>query len=92
LKIKAPQPAKKFPVLYEHVDTYRAQKHSRPCPEPGQTIKRPYLTTKKFISILFTHLCLGLNNGIFPTGFPSKFPYPIPISPFATQDPHITIF
>jgi len=42
----------------EHKDTYRAEQHARPCPEPGQTITRPYLICKRVISILFSHLCL----------------------------------
>jgi len=52
------------PHFMGHEDTYRADQQARHFPEPGQTVIRSYLVSKRHISILFSHLCLGLMSGL----------------------------
>ena len=40
-----------------------------------------------YILILFSHLCLGLPRGPFPSSFPSKTPYAFLLSPICTTSP-----
>jgi len=42
--------------------TYRAQQHACHFPDPAQRIIRSYLIYIRHISILFSHLCLGLTS------------------------------
>jgi len=47
------------------------------CPYPSQLdpVHTPYPTSRRSILILSLHLRLGLPNGLFPSGFPTKTLY-----------------
>ena len=49
-----------------------------PYPEPDQSSPCPHTTSWISILILFTHLHLGLPNGLFPSGLPTKTLYASP--------------
>ena len=46
--------------------------HKRPPPVPILSQLHPVPTSWRFILILSSHLCLGLSNGLFPSGFPTR--------------------
>ena len=46
-----------------------------PYPEPDQSSSCPYLTYLRSILLLSSRLCLGLQSGLFPSGFPTKTLY-----------------
>ena len=52
---------------------------SATCPCPGPAQSSPHPTSWRSILILSTHLRLGLPNGLFPSGFPTKTLY-VPLS------------
>ena len=66
MKTKASQPAKEFHdyMGHEYTRIYRAQQHARHFSKPGRTSIQSYLLSKKSISILLSHLCLGLTRGL----------------------------
>jgi hypothetical protein len=41
----------------------------------------PHLNNVRYILILSSNLCLGLSNGLFPSGFPTKRLHTLLISP-----------
>jgi hypothetical protein len=57
------------------------------CASPIQSIY-PHPTSWRSILILSTHLCLGLPSGLFPSGFPSKTLYNLPLLTHASNTNH----
>ena len=72
------QRVKKFPAFY---GTRRFITSSHKClpPIPIQSqfgpIHNPHPTSWRSISVLFSHICLGLPSGLFFSGFPMKTLY-----------------
>ena len=66
----SPQPVKKFPAL--HGTRRFITAFTRAILNQMNPIHTPYTTTEKFISILFSHLRLGLPSRLFPSRFPTR--------------------
>jgi hypothetical protein len=68
------QLVKKFPAFYgtRRFITAFTKHATRPYSEPDLSSPRAQPTSWRFISVLFSHLRLGLPNGLSPSGFPIK--------------------
>lgn len=63
---------------------------TRPCPEQDQSMSCPHPTYLRSILIPFCHLLLGLSGGLFPSSFPTKFPFALLLFPIrVTCSTHI---
>jgi hypothetical protein len=52
---------------------YTQEPATCPYPEPDQpSLRPPHPTSRRSISILSSHLRLGLSSGLLPSGFPTK--------------------
>ena len=52
----------------------------------------PHPNSWRSILLLFSHLCLGLPSGLFPSGFPPKHSIRLFSPPYALQDPPVSFF
>ena len=89
------QLAKKFPAFYgtrRLITAFTIARHlSLPTASSIQSIP-PHPTSWRSIIILSSHLRLGLPNGLFPLGFPTKILYTLlPSSIRATYPAHLII-
>jgi hypothetical protein len=64
-------------------------KYSLPCSKEPFT--STYSEPDRSILILFTHLCLGLPSGLFPSGFPTNILYAFLFSPIRATYPALLI-
>ena len=84
LKLIGFQPVKKFPAFYgtrRFITAITSARHlSLSWAGPIQSIP-PHPTSLRCVLILSYHLHLGLPNGLFPSGFPTKMPYTSLLSP-----------
>jgi hypothetical protein len=56
-----------------------------------QSIPHRHISLRAIL-MLISHLCVGLPNGLFPSGFPSKIPVWIPLLPHSCYMPaHLTL-
>ena len=75
-------------ILWNPKVHYRT--HKRPPPVP--ILSQPHPTSSRSILILSSHLRLGLPNGLFPSGFPTKtLCTPLPSSIRATCPAHLNL-
>ena len=83
-KLTSLQLVKKFPAFHgtrRFITALTSVRHlSLSCASPIQTIY-PHPTSWRSTLILSTHKCLGLPNGLLPSGFPTKTLYTLLSSP-----------
>jgi hypothetical protein len=96
-KLTGLQLVKKFPAFHgiqKFITTLTSVRHlSLSWTSPIQSTC-PHPTSWRSILILFTHLRLGLPNGLFPSGFPTKTlytPSPHPYAPHAQPISFVSI-
>ena len=86
---------KKFPAFHgtrRFITSLTSVRHlSLSWASPIQSIY-PHPTSWISILILFTHLCLGLPNGLLPSGFPTKTLYTPSPRPYAPHAQPISFF
>ena len=89
-KLTSLQPVKKFPAFHgtrRFITALTSVRHqSLSWASPIQSIY-PHPTSWISILILSTHLRLGLPNGLFPSGFPTKTLYTLLSSPIRAKCP-----
>jgi hypothetical protein len=75
-------------ILWNMKVHYHVYKSPQLVPIPSQ-INRVHTTPSylRSLSILSTHLHLGLPSGILPSGFPTNILYALPFSPIRTTCP-----
>ena len=81
-------------ILWKHKVHYRVYKFPPPIPLLSQInpVHAPHPTSWRYISILSSHLLLGLPGGFFPPVFPTKTLYAALLSPIcATCTPHLIL-
>jgi hypothetical protein len=94
-KLSGLQLVKKFPAFYETRRFITAFTSARQMflswPSSIQSISTHH-TSWRSIVILSSHLSLGLPNGLFPSGFPTKTLCTPLLSPYALHATHISFF
>ena len=74
-KLTASQLVKKFPAFYWpriFITAFTSTHHLSLSLASSNQSMPPHPTSWRSILILFSHLRLGLTNGLFPSGFPTK--------------------
>jgi len=92
-KLTSSQLVKKFPPFYgtrRFITTFTTARHlSLSWASSTQSIT-PDPTSWRSILILPSYLCLGLPDGLYPSGFPTKTPYTTLLSPYVLHVPPIS--
>jgi hypothetical protein len=71
-RLTVPRLVHKRPAFYEREGSLPCSQETATCPgDPNQSSPRPRFTSSSSI-IVSLPLCLGLPNGLFPSGFPPK--------------------
>jgi len=94
-KLTGSQLVKKFPIFYEtrrFITAFTSARHlSLSWASSIQSIP-PHPTSWRSILILYFHLSLGLQSGLFLSGFPTKIQYTPPLYPLhATCPTHLIL-
>ena len=88
-KLTRPKPPKKFPAFYgtpRFITVLTEARHLSPSWTP------PPPTSRRSILILFSHLCLGLQRGLLPSGLSTKALYAPLLAPYVLNVLPISVF
>ena len=94
-KLTGWKPVKKFPFYgtQRFITTFTSSHHLSLSWTRSIQSMPPHPTSWRSILILSSHLCLGLPNGLYPSGFPTKTLYTPLLSPIrATCPTCLTLF